>query len=136
MHRGCKYWAPLLTSLPFICLSDLFREAPRAKMMGSVISTMDCSMEVTTMNRMMLRRKVRCRTCMSNSSVWTASNSRVTPSVTPLARERQAGRNRFRCTSYYSKVIQTSSDKALFRLVMSSGIRNILKSLKPLDQVV
>lgn len=62
----------------------LFREAPSASTMGSAISIMDCSVEVTTMKRMMLRRKVRCRTCRSSSPVCSASSSSVTPSVTPL----------------------------------------------------
>ena len=65
-------------------VAHLLREAPRARMMGSVISIMDCRVEVTTMKRMMLRRKVRCRVCMSNRPVWRARRSRVTPSVTPL----------------------------------------------------
>lgn len=45
---------------------------------------MDCRVEVTTMKRMILRRKVRCSACMSSRPVWRASSSRVTPSVTPL----------------------------------------------------
>lgn len=62
----------------------LLRDAPRARITGSVISIMDCRVEVPTMKRMMLRRKVRCSASMSNSPVWRASSSRVTPSVTPL----------------------------------------------------
>lgn len=62
----------------------LLREAPSASTMGSAISIMDCSVEVTTMKRMMLRRKVRWRTCRSSSPVCSASSSSVTPSVTPL----------------------------------------------------
>lgn len=62
----------------------LLRDAPRARIIGSVISIIDCKVEVTTMKRMMLRRKVRCSACMSNRPVWRASRSRVTPSVTPL----------------------------------------------------
>ena len=54
--------------------------------MGSAISIMDCSVDVTTMKRMMLRRKVRWRTCRSSSPVCSASSSSVTPSVTPLHR--------------------------------------------------
>lgn len=61
-----------------------FLEAPRDRMTGSVISIMNCRVEVTTMKRMMLRRKVRCGTCMSIRPVWRASSSSVTPSVTPL----------------------------------------------------
>lgn len=49
---------------------------------------MDCRVEVTTMKRMMLRRKVRCRACMSNRPVWRARRSSVTPSVTPLRMRR------------------------------------------------
>lgn len=62
----------------------LLREAPNASTMGSAISIMDCSVDVTTMKRMMLSRKVRCRTCRSSSPVCSASSSSVTPSVTPL----------------------------------------------------
>lgn len=66
------------------CRCYLLRDAPRARMMGSVISIMDCKVEVTTMKRMILRRKVRCSACISNRPVWRASRRRVTPSVTPL----------------------------------------------------
>lgn len=62
----------------------LLRDAPRARITGSVISIMDCRVEVTTMKRMMLRRKVRCSACMSNRPVWRARRRSVTPSVTPL----------------------------------------------------
>lgn len=62
----------------------LFRDAPSARRTGSVISIMDCRVEVTTMKRMILRRKVRCSACMSSRPVWRASSSNVTPSVTPL----------------------------------------------------
>lgn len=62
----------------------LLRDAPRARITGSVISIIDCRVEVTTMKRMMLRRKVRCSACMSSRPVWRARRSRVTPSVTPL----------------------------------------------------
>ena len=62
----------------------LLRDAPRARMTGSVISIIDCRVEVTTMKRMILRRKVRCSACISSRPVWRARRSRVTPSVTPL----------------------------------------------------
>lgn len=51
------------------CCRYLLRDAPRARMMGSVISIMDCRVEVTTMKRMMLRRKVRCSACISKRPV-------------------------------------------------------------------
>lgn len=51
------------------CCSYLFRDAPSARITGSVISIIDCRVEVTTMKRMMLRRKVRCSACISNRPV-------------------------------------------------------------------
>ena len=59
-------------------------EAPRARTMGSAISSIDCRMEATTMKRMMERRKARWITCSSIRPVWTARISKVMPSVIPL----------------------------------------------------
>lgn len=65
-------------------MTYLSLEAPRAKTMGSAISSMDCRMEATTMKRMMERRKARWMTCSSIKPVCTARISSVMPSVIPL----------------------------------------------------
>lgn len=67
-----------------IHLSYLSLEAPRARTMGSAISSMDCRMEATTMKRMMERRKALWMTWSSMRPVWTARIRRVMPSVIPL----------------------------------------------------
>lgn len=96
-HRKHKKWNKSKMAMPSSskinkfshCCGHLFLEAPSARMMGSVISIIDCRVDVVTMKRMMQRRKVRCRACMSNRPVWRASSSRVTPSVTPLTNHQE-----------------------------------------------
>lgn len=70
--------------------SYLSLDAPRARTMGSAISSMDCRMEATTMKRMMERRKALWMTWSSMRPVWTARISRVMPSVIPLHRNEHA----------------------------------------------
>lgn len=65
-------------------VSYLSLEAPSARTMGSAISSMDCSMDATTMKRIILSRNARCTTWSSIKPVCTARIRSVTPSVIPL----------------------------------------------------